>query len=85
MPWVENPLQSGINKIWQYEQVSASSTWNVNHGMGIEPLVEVLAYDDSDVLQKAFPLSVIQVDTNNTQINWSSPRAGFATFIAPST
>jgi len=84
MPWVYNPLQSGI-KIWVYEQVSAASQWDINHGMGSEPLVEIQAYDDFDVLQKAYPQSVIHVDTNNVQINWSSPRAGFATFVVPST
>lgn len=82
MPWTPDPLQTGV-RMWTYTQVSPAATWNIEHGMGIEPLVDVNAYDDNNVLQKAFPLAIIQVDENNTQIKWSSARKGTATFIAP--
>jgi len=82
MPWSPTPFTAGV-RTWEHVQSSPASTWNVNHGLGIEPLVDVNAYDDSEVLQKAFPLAIVQVDENNTQITWSSPRKGIATFVAP--
>jgi len=81
MPWSPQPFESGV-RVWTHYQNSPLTTWNIEHGMSVEPLVEVHAYDDSNVLQKAFPLSIVQVDENNTTITWSSPRKGVAIFVA---
>jgi hypothetical protein len=45
-------------------------------------MIEINAFDDNNVLQKAFPESVIQVDDNNVQVNWTSARRGFASLIS---
>jgi hypothetical protein len=81
MAWAPFPTVGGI-KFWTYQQTTASSQWNIYHGMGVQPMCEVNAHDDNGVLQKAFPLSLIQIDENNVQINWSSPRTGYVSFAA---
>ena len=81
MPWSPTPSQGGI-RFFSYQQTTPSSTWNIYHAFGVTPLVDVNAYDDHGVLQKAFPLSVTHVDVNNVTITWSSPRKGFASLAA---
>lgn len=80
MAWQQYPVSGGVN-IWWFSQTAASSTWSINHAMGVMPAVSVQAYDNSGILQEAFPLEIVQVDNNNVQILWSSPRTGIVTFI----
>lgn len=77
MPWSATPSPSGI-KTWTFTQSTPSNTWTIYHGMGQHPLVEVNAYDDNNVLQKAFPQDVVQVDVNTVLVTWSTPRRGIA-------
>jgi hypothetical protein len=53
-----------------------ASVWNIPHGMGSNPVVEVAILVDGKY-QKAFPVSIVHVDTNNVQVTWSQPRAGY--------
>lgn len=81
MTWNLNPAQAGI-KHWIHVQTSQSVLWLIEHNMGSEPIVEVLAYDGG-VLKKAYPKSVVHVSPNITRIEWTSARSGQATFISP--
>ena len=81
MPWTNSPSQGGI-KYWQFVQPTAQKIWSIYHGMNGYPVVEVFAFDDDGVLQKAFPLEIIHLDDNNVEIQWSSPRSGYASFAA---
>jgi hypothetical protein len=84
MSWTVTPIKSGI-RFYQYQQTTPASVWTIYHAMGVEPMVDINANDDHGVLQKAFPLSVVQLDENNTEITWSSPRTGFVNFAADRT
>lgn len=81
MGWSPTPTVGGI-KFFLFTQSEPSMEWNIYHAMGVNPLVEIQAYDDNGILQKAYPLSVIQVDENNVQVEWSTPRKGFASIAA---
>ena len=81
MSWTVTPIQAGI-RFFQYQQNTPSSVWTIYHALGVEPLVEINAHDDNGVLQKAFPLTVVQLDANTVEITWSSPRTGFVNFAA---
>jgi hypothetical protein len=65
---------SGI-KFVQMQQGSAA-VWNIVHGLGSKPIVEVAVLVDG-TYQKAFPVSIVHVDNNNVTVTWSQPRAGF--------
>lgn len=82
MPWSPNPVQGGV-KMWVYSQDTASTTWNIYHGMGVEPIVEIQVPNDDNVLVKAYPAAIIQVDVNTVEIQWTVPRSGKVTFLAP--
>ena len=80
MPYTPGPTQGGV-AYWQYVQANVSAQWNIYHGMNTSVSCEVFAYDDNNVLQKAFPMEVIEVDANNLQINWSVARKGLVTIV----
>lgn len=81
MGWTPTPTMGGI-KFFLFTQASPLKVWNIYHAMGVNPLVEIQAYDDNGVLQKAYPQSVVHIDDNNVQVTWSSPRKGFASIAA---
>ena len=70
----------GIN-FFQHTQTSPSTVWNIYHGMGTRPLVETNVYVDGK-LEKAFPISIQHLDTNNVRVTWSTVRSGFATLAS---
>lgn len=82
MPWSSNPVQGGV-KMWVYSQDTASATWNIFHGMGVEPIVEIQVPNEHNVLVKAYPVAIIQVDENTVEIQWSIARSGKVMFLAP--
>lgn len=69
-------MSTGGIKFFTFTQSVPSSTWDVFHGFGGHPLVDVNVIDDNGVLQKAFPLSIQHVDLNNVKVTWSSNRRG---------
>jgi hypothetical protein len=71
--------QGGGIKLWQYKQDTPASTWSIYHAFGKKPLIDIFVHDNG-ILTKAFPLSVIHIDDNNVEINWTSPRAGLVSF-----
>lgn len=82
MPWSPNPVQGGV-KMWIHSQDTPSTMWNIYHGMGVEPIVEIQVPNDDNVLVKAYPVSITQVDENTVEIQWSVARTGKVTFLAP--
>lgn len=69
-------------KTYDHYQRTASTTWTVSHGFGVYPMVETFVSDSEGVYNKAFALSVAQIDENTTEIKWSTARAGLAKFRA---
>jgi hypothetical protein len=66
---------------YMHTQAAPATTWNINHGLGAKPSIDVF-YDNNGIINKAFPLSIVHVDDNNVTITWSVARAGYATLIA---
>lgn len=75
------PVTGGV-KFYTFTQDTPSIQWDIYHAFGTEPTVDVAAKDDMGVLQKAFPLDIIQIDVNTVRITWSSPRAGVASLAS---
>jgi hypothetical protein len=74
------PSVGGI-KFFQFNQTTPSATWNIYHAFGHNPLVDLNVIEGGQVM-KAFPLSVVYVDENNVQVNWSAPRIGYASIAS---
>jgi len=74
------PTTGGV-KFFQHTQSVAASTWNIFHGFGAKPMVDINVLDGG-VVKKAFPLSVVHIDENNVQVTWSSARAGTASLAS---
>jgi hypothetical protein len=66
----------GVN-FFQYVQSNDATVWNIYHGMGNHPMVETNVYVNG-VLEKAFPISIVHLDSNTVRITWSQGRRGFA-------
>lgn len=66
---------------YTHTQGSAATTWNINHGLGAKPSVDVFI-NNAGTVSKAFPLSIVHVDDDNVTITWSVARAGYATLVA---
>lgn len=60
-----------------FEITAPALTWNINHGLGVYPAVDVYVTIGAEV-QKIMPASVTYVDANNCTITFSEPRAGVA-------
>ena len=83
MPWSSSPIRAGV-KMWRYEQTSASTMWQINHGMGVKPIIEVQVPNGIGAeLVKAYPKAIVQIDDDNVEIQWSTAKTGVVTFLAP--
>jgi len=67
---------SGLQFLY-YQQTTASNQWNINHNFGFMPICECSIYYNG-TLTPTEPESIIQVDDNNVQVNWSSAFTGVA-------
>jgi hypothetical protein len=68
----------GISK-YTYTQSAPSTTWVLNHNIGLTPIVNTLI-DIGGELKPALPVSIVHNAANTvTTITWSSPRTGQAT------
>lgn len=74
------PSMGGV-KIFQYTQSTPAIVWNIFHGYGTKPLVDVNVFDGG-VVKKAFPLSVVHIDNDNVQITWTSARTGIVSIAS---
>lgn len=75
-------MSTGGIRFLKFTQAVPASTWNIFHGFGTMPLIDVNVIDSNGKIQKAFPLSIIQIDANNVAISWSSDRAGYASLAS---
>jgi hypothetical protein len=66
---------------FNHTQISASTTWTINHNLN-NPLVGCDVYvHDNGVLEKILPLNVVTTSNNTLTINFSSARAGNARVV----
>lgn len=70
------PSIAGI-RFFKHEQVIPAHTWNIFHGFGKNPSVDVTVEIDGQ-MQKVFPVSITYPDTDNVVVTWSADRIGFA-------
>lgn len=64
---------------YNYEQLTASDTWTINHGLGRIPAVDTMIEIDG-TLTVILPLSV-SVSTTQVIITFSEPRVGKARLV----
>lgn len=69
------PLQT-----YQHVQTVASTIWNIQHNLGIYPVVDILV-NTTDGLTKIIPSDVKIVDMNTIQIHFSTPHSGQARLV----
>ena len=70
------PGADGVVVSYLHNQISASSTWVVNHNLGVVPNVEVRSVGGVVIFAE-----VLHISNNQTQIIFNEPVAGTARFI----
>lgn len=60
-----------------FKQAVAADTWNINHGCGYYPVIDVLV-NVNDTLQKIIPMDIKNVDLNNITVKFSRAFTGEA-------
>lgn len=68
------PGQSGEGAVFEFQQVLPSSSWVINHDLGVEPLYNVIEAVTGDVLEPA----PIHHSPNQLELQFLTPRAGVA-------
>ena len=59
--------------LYTHQQASAASHWVVNHNLGYKPAITVVDTGDQEV-----EANIVHTSTNQAQIYFSTPLAGFA-------
>ncbi len=65
---------------YQHTQDEASDTWDINHNLGLHPLVDVMV-DVAGVMTKIIPKDIKIIDLNNVQVLFSQPFSGSARVV----
>ena len=74
------PLTSNATTSIKHVQEAAAETWTIVHGQGGYPIIDVyIPYEGT--VRKVLPLSVVYIDGNTVEVQFSEARAGFATVI----
>ena len=66
--------------LFTHVQDEASSSWTIVHGLHSYPVVDVYI-NDSGVIKKIFPASVVYDDNITCTLSFSEARSGFAMVI----
>lgn len=74
-------LSQGGIKFLEFSQEVPATTWEIYHGFGSKPLVDVNIIVNGTV-QKAFPLSIIHIDDNNARVTWTVAQSGYASLAS---
>jgi len=69
--------------VYQFTQSSASTTWTINHNLGVYPIVDILINDTSNggMLTKMIPLNITIIDVNNITVSFSTAQTGQARLV----
>jgi hypothetical protein len=73
-------LERQIALVYKHEQVTPSSTWTIEHNLGIYPIVDAWTVDNG-TLQKILAAEVNYVSPNVCELVFTDPIAGFATVV----
>lgn len=60
-----------------HTQLSASDTWEIRHGLGCKPCVDVNVLHEGKI-QKILPASIEYPDESTVIVRFTSPRSGTA-------
>lgn len=60
----------------QFSQASAITTWNIPHNLGHRPVINVYTTGWVEVVAQ-----IVHIDSNNTQVLFDSPQAGYAVLL----
>ena len=61
---------------YKHIQTNLATTWEINHGLGYEPIVRVFINNE-----EVQPVSIVHLDKFNVQITFSQPQVGEARLI----
>lgn len=85
------PLAPGLEDwvqrkaLFTFTQTLKSTTWKVDHGLGVNPSVKTYVLDNTGKLVQKDPLSIVYNDPNNLTITFNDQEEGVAQCIARST
>jgi hypothetical protein len=71
--------KAGVDYI-KFSQNTAASTWNIRHGLGYNPVIEIQVLQNGK-LEKTFPLGLTYTDLNTCVVTFSQAYAGYAVII----
>ena len=74
---IVNRMQRGVKR-YEHVQGVASDTWNINHNLNKEIVVNDVYIEHNGFNEKIIPMSVDMVDADNIVITWSKPMTGVA-------
>ena len=74
------PITSNATTSVKHIQTVAAATWTIVHGQGGYPIIDVYVPFEGGV-QKVLPQSIVYIDGNTVEVQFSEARAGFATVI----
>lgn len=72
----QEAIESRARRGVEFPQSAAASTWTINHNFGFKPTVAVFSVGGVEVVA-----DVQHITSNQVQINFSTPTAGFARLI----
>lgn len=71
------PLSSLPVSTTEFVQTEPSAVWEINHQQTGYPVVDVYILADN-IVQKILPAAIIYIDEQNVEVQFSTPRAGYA-------
>lgn len=63
-----------------HQQTTAATTWTIDHNLKDYPLVDVFI-SVNGTLTKIIPSSLVYVDIDVCQVNFTEPQVGYATVL----
>lgn len=73
---IQGPAGPAGSSAFVFTQASPSSTWTINHNLGVNPICEVFSVGGVNVIA-----TVTNTSLNQTIITFASPQAGSARLI----
>lgn len=60
---------------YKHLQTTPATVWTVSHNFGVNPVSDVFINNDG-ALEKILPLSVVVIDQNTLQVNFTNSQTG---------
>jgi len=66
---------------YNFTQAVAATTWTITHNMNAAGVAIDVIIDNLGTLEKAFPSSTVETDSNTVTISFPTAQSGFARLI----